>query len=167
MDGSGRISIRTHGHLKEAAPQPEPPPSPRELQPLTPEALPPPPPRQPRHRQTKMRDAPDTTSGGSPGDGLDMASGAQGAVLFHTQCGRNISKSSGYSSNRMVHLPSPTPRDNGLEDQVDVFYGRARIITFTGKCQSAVGGKCMGLCNEMEQIIKKCIPKERLENTSM
>lgn len=51
MDGSGRISIRTRGHLKEAAPQPEMPPSPQEPQPLTPESLPPPPPRQPRHRR--------------------------------------------------------------------------------------------------------------------
>ncbi|XP_063859165.1 uncharacterized protein LOC135100132 [Scylla paramamosain] len=55
MDGSGRISIRTRGHLKEAAPQPEPPLSPREPQPLKPEALPPPPPRQPRRRRQPRR----------------------------------------------------------------------------------------------------------------
>ena len=60
MDGSGRISIRTRGHLKEAARQPEPPASPQEpeppaspREPLEPPPLTaetPPPPRQPRHR---------------------------------------------------------------------------------------------------------------------
>ena len=56
MDGSGRISIRTRGHLKEAAPQQEPPIAPQEPEPLalgeppTPDAPSAPPSRQPRHR---------------------------------------------------------------------------------------------------------------------
>lgn len=44
---------------------------------------------------------------------------------------------------------------------------RAVVTTVTGECQGAVIGVCICLWNELQQVVKKDIPEERAENTTL